>query len=114
MRSEGGGENQGRTDRVIKKVKQEQWTEMGWRPVGLRYLVGVCVCVRLCTCVCTQVQVLSGTLESQFVLMANCLPVAVNKEPIDSVTHRSFLSSPQASALCFSPPPQHTHIFKFP
>ena len=42
-RSEGGGENQGRTDRVIKKVKQEQWTEMGWRPVGLRYLVGVCV-----------------------------------------------------------------------
>ena len=51
MRSEGGGENQGRTDRVIKKVKQEQWTEMGWRPVGLRYLVGVCVCAPLHVCV---------------------------------------------------------------
>lgn len=68
---------------------------------------GQCVCAA--ARVCTQVQVHSGTLESQFVLMANCLPVPVNKEPIDSVTHRSFLSSPQASALCFSPPPPNTH-----
>lgn len=45
---ERGGESQGRTDKAIKDVKQERWTEIGRRPVGLRYLVSVCAPLHVC------------------------------------------------------------------
>ena len=52
-------------------------------------------------------------VESHSVLMANCLPGPANKEPIDSITHRTILSSQQATALCLPPPCNrqctHTH-----
>lgn len=79
--------------------------------------VFVCVLLHVCVYVraraCMKVQVHYSALESQFVLMANCLPLPVNKEPIDSVTHRSFLSF--STGQCFVlVPSTHTHISKFP
>lgn len=61
--------------------------------------VFVCVLLHARVCVCMQVQVYYSVLESQFIVMANCLPVPLNKEPIDSVTHKGFLSS--STSQCF-------------